>query len=503
MSSSEDEVNAPVVASGTVNIDAMFGSDDESDNEAQPSRPAPDSAASSRSPSPVRRAPAAKAPVAPDAKAAMDALEDTDSEAEEAAAAAALAGSSGDEAAPAPVKRLTKKIKSKDKEGKKKKDKEGKKKIKDKSGKSSKSKDKEGKVKKRKRSADASEGAQKTPRTEGGDNAAGGDEDKGSDYEAPRTQADDDFIASSDDDKDLMAEYAQDGPPPAGSDSEAEEDKNKITEKSYMDGVLASMKRRKSQELSLSEREHLVQEFLHSMDTAANKDEKLMDEKKPALAKIKLLDTVTRTLNKVDLMETLLEFDLLITMKRWMQPYADGSLPNMKVRKAMIDCLMKLPVEKEHLRRSGMGKVVIALMKHPQEVDSNRQTLRQIKDKWSRAIYSRGTNFSELTRMDEDHGPRPLIRRPTGGEGQVHVPVDILGQGGSMKLIDEKTNRVRVPRNYGLAFKIRPASRVEEPERSSSKPVELGPRSALMKKMAEVAKQQGGKAGLAARNKKG
>lgn len=49
------------------------------------------------------------------------------------------------------------------------------------------------------------------------------------------------------------------------------------------------------------------------------------------------------------------------------QPYSNGQLPNLTIRKEMLAIMLMLPVQVDHLKRSGIGKVVMGLL-HCKEV---------------------------------------------------------------------------------------------------------------------------------------
>ncbi len=53
--------------------------------------------------------------------------------------------------------------------------------------------------------------------------------------------------------------------------------------------VLASMKKRKAQDLSNAEREQIAQEFMFKINQAAEDDEEAVKEGRPALSKLKML----------------------------------------------------------------------------------------------------------------------------------------------------------------------------------------------------------------------
>lgn len=55
-------------------------------------------------------------------------------------------------------------------------------------------------------------------------------------------------------------------------------------------------------------------------------------------------------------------------VKKWIHPLEDGTLPNVGLRTKMLNMISHMPIFKEHLKRSGLGKVVMMLWKHPEEV---------------------------------------------------------------------------------------------------------------------------------------
>ncbi len=65
---------------------------------------------------------------------------------------------------------------------------------------------------------------------------------------------------------------------------------------------------------------------------------------------------------RADLHDTFLDGGLLGVLKAWLEPMPDGSLPNARVRAAVLHALAQLPIDvtdegrKDQLKRSGVGK---------------------------------------------------------------------------------------------------------------------------------------------------
>lgn len=66
-------------------------------------------------------------------------------------------------------------------------------------------------------------------------------------------------------------------------------------------------------------------------------------------------------------------------LRLWLGPTADGQafLPP-RLRASLLKVLMALPVQKAHLRDSGIGKLVVAMAADPEETEENRELIKQV-----------------------------------------------------------------------------------------------------------------------------
>ncbi|CAM9707379.1 unnamed protein product [Ectocarpus fasciculatus] len=323
-----------------------------------------------------------------------------------------------------------------------------------------------------------------------------------------RTKEDDDFIDDADDNADLLNEYKQDAPE-GGDHSEAEEDNNPEDfhdapkKESAMTAVLASMKKRKAQDLSTAEREQIAQEFMFKINQAAEDDEEAVQNKLPAIHKLKMSRVLKATLAKKELQETFLEFDLLGVLKRWLQPYSNGQLPNLTVRRDVLELIDKLPVQVDHLKRSGIGKVVMGLLNCREETTDNKRTLRGLVSKWNRPVYEKETNYRARRPAQDDLEAMEVPTRGGGGAagsgGRRRVIHGSMRRDGASR--DEAVGNIlnarargldptksRVPFSNGYAFSKAPRSRVEGHGRAPAQQVDTSSRAKLLKKMATLAR---------------
>lgn len=145
------------------------------------------------------------------------------------------------------------------------------------------------------------------------------------------------------------------GPVP---DDEAEEEEDEF------EAMFASKgrKRRGARNSSLKSKAD-VDSFMGMMEAAALTDLDANREGRPAVHKLKMLAEAEDMLARRDLHHTFLDGGLLGVLKAWLEPMPDGSLPNERVRSAVLRVLQQLPIDvtdegrKDQLKRSGLGKV--------------------------------------------------------------------------------------------------------------------------------------------------
>lgn len=373
------------------------------------------------------------------------------------------------------------------------------------------------------------------PSSKGGEDGNNDDKKKegyesGDSYDSKtfaRTKEDDDFIDADDEDpealKELYAEQHFDDERPDGSDSEDEKKKKKVTTKkksssssgggvdkislsddegegpsasSALKDAVRRMQKKKKEVKKLPQLEQEASTFLQRMDVAADMDEESISAKKPALKKLGMLSEVMEMLAQKDMQRVLLDLDLLMVCKRWIQPLPpDGkTLGNVTVRRRIIESLSNMTgesgINSTDLKRSGFGKVVMALYKHKSETPELKKMLKTMIEQWSRPIFQKSGNMRDLERAQMVRGMNEMgslvgIARQqqqqqqllssgqksggakgsgsgSGGRGGRATDEDDLAQiinHGSKNTNDIGNNRVRVPFSKGFQFSVRPADR--------------------------------------------
>ncbi|ETW09542.1 hypothetical protein H310_00096 [Aphanomyces invadans] len=333
---------------------------------------------------------------------------------------------------------------------------------------------------------------------------------KGDEYdsgeEVVRTKDDEAFIDDEDDLGGVLDEYNQekqrfhDERPDEDDDDDDEGERYSRggggREDDYFEETLKSMKSgrgRSKMKLSPQEIESLVQEVLYKMDKAYTDDQISIEAKVPAFEKLKLVDKLAILLRKVQLQLPMLDFNLLEIIKKWIHPKENGELPNLGLRTKILDIVQRLPIDKEHLKRSGFGKVIMILWKHPDESPENKEVCRQLIDRWSRNVFSKTLDFSKLGELEaekrEANGgalSRPDRRLPSRGmeavrnKGFLNKAAPTETSGGS--------ERVRMPEQIRIDFTMRPQPKVDATQIPSTKLDPESKKARLMKRMQVIAR---------------
>jgi transcription factor SPN1 len=154
---------------------------------------------------------------------------------------------------------------------------------------------------------------------------------------------------------------------------------------------------------------YVVQLRMH-MDEATAADRDANRRQWPALARLKLLPMVREALGKKHLLQYFIEHDVLHSLRQWLEPLPDGSLPNSAIRLCVLESLQLMPCESGDLRDSGIGRAVMYMWKAcGQQGSSNyapqhREIAAKLIEKWSRPIFQLSTDYRDANH-EEDNTP--------------------------------------------------------------------------------------------------
>lgn len=370
----------------------------------------------------------------------------------------------------------------------------------------------------RKPEAPAREKKKPPKKQDAGDDKKGyesGDSYDSADFQ--RTKEDDDFIDTTGEDADAVNElYAEqhfdddrpdreegpkkkkrkirydDGEPRERSDEPEAEPDNPIM------AAVHRMKKKKREKKSFSEYEDECKMFLGRMEAAAEDDEESIRARKPAVAKLAMLNDVVDMMTRKDIQRMLLDLDLLSVCKRWIQPLPSRPLGNITVRQKLIDAVAGMSGENgitaSDLKRSEFGRVIMALYKHKDETPAMKRKYKELIERWSRPIFSKSGDMRDLERVNRgDRGIAALsrqqaqVRKTEAGtqqksEQDIHSLIASGKKGGG----EAGITRVSVPFSKGFNYSVRPTAKVQgSPDKRRAGPGAADTRGKLSRRMVE------------------
>lgn len=157
-----------------------------------------------------------------------------------------------------------------------------------------------------------------------------------------------------------------------------------------------------------------IEDMRKRMTHAAQMDAISREQGQPAMHKLKLLPEVIMLLNRNQYMNSLVdpEINLLEAVRFFLEPLNDGSMPAYNIQRDLMTALTKLPINKDALIASGIGKVVVFYTK-------SKRTERRIKDmaekllaEWTRPILQRSDDYSKRVYQQADFDPTYVSLTP-------------------------------------------------------------------------------------------
>lgn len=157
-----------------------------------------------------------------------------------------------------------------------------------------------------------------------------------------------------------------------------------------------------------------IAELKIRMENACTADNTARENGEPAINKLKMLPEVVGVLNRNTIRHTIVdpETNFLQSVKFFLEPLNDGSLPAYNIQRDLFHALETLPIDKETLLASGIGKVVLYYTKSKRpEIGIKRIAERLLAD-WSRPILKRSDDYKKRKIATAEYDARYLLYSP-------------------------------------------------------------------------------------------
>ena len=133
------------------------------------------------------------------------------------------------------------------------------------------------------------------------------------------------------------------------------------------------------------------------MEKACEADNAAREKDQPAVHKLKILPLVTALLNRNDAQDSVLDPDtnFLQTVRFFLEPLSDGSLPAYSIQRDIFRALVRLPVTKDTLVSSGIGKIVLFYTRSRQPQLEIKRMAERLVGEWSRMALKRTDDYKK------------------------------------------------------------------------------------------------------------
>ncbi|PNS19990.1 hypothetical protein CAC42_7957 [Sphaceloma murrayae] len=155
-----------------------------------------------------------------------------------------------------------------------------------------------------------------------------------------------------------------------------------------------------------------LEEMRRRMAEAAQADTQAREAGRPAMHKLKMLPEVVALLNRNTLQSALVdpEINILESVRFFLEPLNDGSLPAYNIQRELFSCLAKLPISKDALVASGIGKVTHFYTRTPRAEASIKRQAERLVGEWTRPILKRSDDYRKREFVEAEYDPIQAVR---------------------------------------------------------------------------------------------
>ena len=148
-----------------------------------------------------------------------------------------------------------------------------------------------------------------------------------------------------------------------------------------------------------------IEDMRRRMAEAAQADTESRKDNKPAMQKLRMLPEVVALLNRNTLQSSLVDPDinLLEAVRFFLEPLDDGSLPAYNIQRDLFAALAKLPITKDALVASGIGKVTLFYTKSPKPEPLIKRQAERLLGEWTRPILKRSDDYRKRVMQEVEY----------------------------------------------------------------------------------------------------
>lgn len=150
-------------------------------------------------------------------------------------------------------------------------------------------------------------------------------------------------------------------------------------------------KSKKAEVMSEETKEKQAFELINKMRELYKNDLVLNQQMKPSTDRIANIDEIVSKIIKKELQEVLVKMGILKELKTWLEPLPDNSMPNLKIKRSILDALFNVRVTKEDLLESEIGKIIHFYSKNSKESIEIRKKATQLVKKWKGLVIKEET----------------------------------------------------------------------------------------------------------------
>lgn len=220
-------------------------------------------------------------------------------------------------------------------------------------------------------------------------------------------------------------------------------------------GAQPKKKSRKANEESLDMyQDELVNQLRNEMRKVAIADAECVRNSQPAINKLKMLPKVTSIIRKGALADTILDNNLLESVRIWLEPLPDASLPAYQIQKELFDALETLPIKTVHLRESGLGRVVIFYQRSKRPQLNIKRAVDRLVGNWTRPIMGRSDNYRDKMIRTSNYNVQSdeAYKKRSVAATQSAMAADQASAAASRR------NRAMIPMNKPVYYEVAPKS---------------------------------------------